>query len=345
MSGDHTVPDPLMIYKKAVVCAIFLLFFFLVAVLGNGFITAVLGMEWLLRRTLLPCDKLLISLVASRFCLQWVLLCRNIYIFLHPTAFLYSPVLQFLAFQWDFLNAATLWFSTWLSVFYCVKIATFTHPIFLWLKRKLSGWVPWMLFSSVGLSSFNTILFFIGNQRIYQNYLRSSLLNVTRESIRSSCEKFYLFPLKMVTWTVPTAVFFICMTLLITSLGRHMKKSLLTISGFREPRTQAHIKALLTLISFAILFISYFLSLVLSAAGIIPSWALGFWVWHTVIYLCMAVHPIILLLSNSRLRAALQRGCFLRCGAPCIAAEEKSQGDSNADGVDTKRSNFPLCHV
>ncbi|XP_003929860.2 taste receptor type 2 member 60 [Saimiri boliviensis] len=318
MNGDHMVLGSLVTDKKAIILVIILFLLCLVAIAGNGFVTAVLGMEWVLRRTLLPCDKLLVSLGASRFCLQWVELGKTIYLFLYPTAFPYNPVLQFLAIQWDFLNAATLWFSSCLSVFYCVKIATFTHPVFLWLKRKLSGWVPWMLFGSVGLSSFSTILFFIGNQRIHQNYLRNRLQpwKVTGNSIKSSCEKFYLFPLKMVTWTVPTAVFFICMILLITSLGRHMKKALLTTSGFQEPCLQAHIKALLALISFAILFISYFLSLVFSAAGIFLPLDFKFWMWQSVIYLCAAVHPIILLFSNPRLRAVLERCHSSRYGAP-----------------------------
>nr|XP_001092105.3 taste receptor type 2 member 60 [Macaca mulatta] len=318
MNGDHMVLGSSVTDQKAIILVIILLLLCLVAIAGNGFITAALGVEWVLRGTLLPCDKLLVSLRASRFCLQWVVMGKTIYVLLYPTAFPYNPVLQFLAFQWDFLNAATLWFSSWLSVFYCVKIATFTHPVFLWLKHKLSEWVPWMFFSSVGLSSFTTILFFIGNHSIYQNYLRNHLQpwNVTGNSIWSYCEKFYLFPLKMITWTMPTAVFFICMILLITSLGRHMEKALLTTSGFREPSVQAHVKALLALLSLAMLFISYFLSLVLSAAGIFPRLDFKFWVGESVIYLCAGVHPIILLFSNRRLRAVLERCRSSRCRTP-----------------------------
>ncbi|XP_062955635.1 taste receptor type 2 member 60 [Cynocephalus volans] len=317
MSGDDMVPGPLATDTKAIILAVIFFLSCLVAVVGNGFITAVLSTEWLLRRTLPPCDKLLLSLGASRFCLQWVVMGKNIYIFLYPMAFPYNPVLQFLGFQWDFLNAATLWFSTWLSVFYCVKIATFAHPVFLWLKRKLSTWVPWMFLSSVGLSSLSTILLFIGNQKIYQNYVRTGLRpwNMTRNSIMSSYEKFYLFPLKVITWTVPTVVFLICMVLLITSLGRHTKKAFLTVSGFRELGAQVHVKALLALVSFAILFVSYFLSLVLSTTGIFQFGELRYWMWQAAIYLCTAVHPIILLLSHPRLRAVLERGCSSRCVA------------------------------
>ncbi|KAL0618312.1 Taste receptor type 2 member 62 [Plecturocebus cupreus] len=146
MNGDHMVLGSLVTDKKAVILVIILFLLSLVAIAGNGFVTAVLGKEWVLQRTLLPCDKLLVSLGASRFCLQWVVLGKTIYVFLYPTVFPYNPVLQFLAIQWDFLNAVTLWFSSCLSVFYCVKIATFTHPVFLWLKRKLSGCITRIIY-------------------------------------------------------------------------------------------------------------------------------------------------------------------------------------------------------
>ncbi|XP_068828538.1 taste receptor type 2 member 60 [Capricornis sumatraensis] len=316
MSGGDVVPGPQVVDKTALICVVILFLLFLVALVGNGLIIAALGSEWLLRRTLSPCDKLLVSLGASRFCLQWVVISKNIYIFLNPTAFPYSPVFQLLAVQWDFLNSATLWFSTWLSVFYCVKIATFTHPIFLWLKRNVSGLVPWMLLSSLGFSTFTTVLFFIGNQRMYQNYLRRGLQswNVTRNAVRTY-ERFCLFPLKIVTWTVPTVVFIAGTVLLITSLGRHTKKVVFSISGFHSSSAQAHIKALLAFISFAIFFTSSFLSLVLTASGMFPFGEFRFWIWQIVIYLGTAIHPIILLLSNRRLRALLGRGCSSAHGA------------------------------
>ena len=162
--------------------------------------------------------------------------------------------------------------------------------VFLWPKQKLSGLVPCMLLSSVGLSILSTILSFIHNQNIYQKYFRRGLQswNVTGDAIRRTYEKFYFFPLKIVTWTVPPVVFLCGMVLLFTSLGRHAKKSFLSISGSHTPSAQAYIKALLVLISFAILLTSSFLSLVLSAAGIFPSQELK---WKAVAYLCTAVTP------------------------------------------------------
>nr|XP_004661122.2 taste receptor type 2 member 60 [Jaculus jaculus] len=312
MSGELMVPGSLVADKKIVTLFSILLLLCLVAVMGNGFITAALGMKWLLQGTLSAHNKLLVSLAASRFCLQWVVIGKNTYVLLYPTVFPYNSVMQCLSLIWDFLNALIIWLCTWLGFFYCMKIATFPHPVFLWLKYKVPGWVPWMLLSSVGFSALTSMLCFIGNNIIYQNYLKSGCQswNATGNSLRNSLEKFYFFSVKMIMWTIPTVLFLMCMALLLTSLGRHMRKTLMkTLSGLQDPRAQAHIKALLTLLSFVILFTSCFLTLVLSSASSTPFQELRYWIWQLVIHLCTATHPILLLSSNPRLRVVLDRGC------------------------------------
>ncbi|KAM6168203.1 spermatogenesis-associated protein 31E1-like [Erethizon dorsatum] len=313
MSEDHMASGHLVIDKKVLILIIIVLLLCLTTVISNGFIVVALGMEWLLRRTLSPYNKLLVSLGASRFGLQWVVIGKSIYAFLYPTALLYDPVMQFLSFLWDFLNAATIWSCTWLSFFYCVKIANFTHPTFLWLKGKVSGWIPLLLLSSVGFAGLTSILFFIGNHILYQNYLRDNCQywNATGNSMRSF-ETFYFFYLKLTTFSIPVGVFLIFTVFLLISLGRHMKKTLLTFSGFQDPPIQAHIRALLAIILFAILFTSGFLALVLSSSTNSPFQEVKHWLWQIVSHLCMAIHSLLLLLSNPKLRAMGERGCSPR---------------------------------
>ncbi|XP_021021522.1 taste receptor type 2 member 60 [Mus caroli] len=311
MSTGHTVLGCQTTDKTVVTLFIILVLLCLVAVVGNGFIIIALGMKWLLRRTLSAHNKLLISLAASRFCLQCVVIGKNIYVFLNPTSFPYNPVIQLLNLMWDFLTAATIWLCSLLGFFYCVKIATLTHPVFVWLKYRLPGWVPWMLLSAVGMSSLTSILCFIGNYMIYQNHARSGhqAWNVTGNSLRHSLEKFYFFSIKIIMWTIPTVVFSIFMSLLLVSLVRHMKKTFLALSELRDVWAQAHFKALLPLLSFIVLFISCFLTLVLSSASNTPYQEFRYWMWQVVIHLCTVIHPIVILFSNPVLRVVIKRGC------------------------------------
>ncbi|XP_010622091.1 taste receptor type 2 member 60 [Fukomys damarensis] len=316
MSGDHMASGDSVIDKEVLILIIILFLLCLVAVMGNGFIVAALGMKWLLRRTLSPYNKLLVSLGAYRFCLQWVVIGKSIYNVLHPTAHPYDPIMQFLSFLWDFLNSATFWSCTWLGFFYCIKIANFTNSVFFWLKCKVSGWVPWLLLSCVGFSGLNSILFFIGNRILYQNHLRNNCQywNVTGSSMRSF-EIFYILSLKLITFSIPVVLFLIFMALLLISLGRHMKKTLLSLSGFQDPPIQAHIRALVVIISFVALLTSCFLALVLSSGTRFPLQEAKHWVWQVASHLCIAVHSTLLVYSNPKLRAMLDRGCSSRCGA------------------------------
>ncbi|NP_001034945.1 taste receptor type 2 member 60 [Monodelphis domestica] len=281
----------------------FFFFLCLILIVENGYILVVLGREWAQCGTLTPVNKILTCLSASRFLLQWGVCGKNLYVLLYPMVFPYNPVHQYLSFHWDFLNSVSLWSSALLGVFYCVKITTFTDPVVLWLKWRISRFVTWLLFGSFGISLFTAFLFFIGNYYIYYIYSVRSLLseNSTMENLRRQLETYYFFPLKVISSSIPAAIFFISMVFLITSLERHKKKMLHSDSGLWDFRFQAHTKALKTLISFFILFASYFFAIMVNASNILPSLKSWYWGWQALIYLCIAIHSMLLILNNPRL--------------------------------------------
>uniref|UniRef100_A0A8C0DM90 Taste receptor type 2 n=1 Tax=Balaenoptera musculus TaxID=9771 RepID=A0A8C0DM90_BALMU len=283
---------------RAFIFAIILFLLCLVAVVGNGLITVALGMEWLLQRTLSPCNKLLVSLGASSF------------------SFPYNPVFQFLAFQWDFLNAVTLWFSTWLSVFYCVKIiANFTHPTFLWLKYRFPGLVPWLLLGSLLISLIITLLFFWGNHDLYKGFLiRKFSGNLTYNQRSRRLEILHFLPLKLVTLSIPCSLFLVSMAVLMNSLRRHMWRMRHSAHSLQEPSAQAHTRAPKSLISFLVLYALSFMSLIIDAAGFYSSESDWYWPWQILTYSCTSIHPFILILSHLRLRGVFRQLILLARG-------------------------------
>nr|XP_023962915.1 taste receptor type 2 member 41-like [Chrysemys picta bellii] len=125
-----------------IICLIILGIEFITGIIANGLI------EWIRSRKLTCCDMILTSLGISRFFLQWTIFINNILFALSPVMNGLCDIRRNLYIFWMYLNTLSLWFATWLSVFYCVKIGNFSQPLFLWLKRRISGLVPLLLMGS-----------------------------------------------------------------------------------------------------------------------------------------------------------------------------------------------------
>ncbi|XP_070281111.1 taste receptor type 2 member 41-like [Myotis yumanensis] len=286
--------------------ALFMLLFVLLCFLGilaNGFIVLVLSREWRQHGRLLPSDMILMSLGASRFCLQWVGMVYNFYSFFHPGEFSKGPAQELFGLHWDFLNSATFWFGTWLSVLFCMKIANLTHPTFLWLKWRFPRSVPWLLLGSLLISTVVSLLFFWGNYAVNQGFfIREVYENMTYMERVNMMEIHYFLPLKLVTLSIPCSVFLVATSLLIHSLRRHTRKMRQSAHSLQDASTEAHTRALKSLIFFLILYILSFMSLIIDTVGFFLSENDWFWPWQIVTYLCTSLHPFILILSNLRFR-------------------------------------------
>ncbi|XP_008586507.1 PREDICTED: taste receptor type 2 member 41 [Galeopterus variegatus] len=290
---------------------LFMLLYILLCLLGilsNGFIVLVLSREWLRYGRLLPLDRILISLGVSRFFLQWVGMVHNFYFFLCPDEYSVGFIRQFISLPWDFLNSASFWFGTWLSVLFCMKIANFNHPTFLWLKWRLPGLVPWLLLSSVLISFIVTLLFLWGNHSVYKGFfIRKFLGNTTDTQSKKRMEIHYFLPLKLVMSSIPCFVFLVSTALLISSLRRHTRRMQHSASSLQDPSTQAHTRALMSLISFLVLYVLSFLSMIIEAAAFVPIQKEWYWLWQISIYLCTSVHPFVLIISNVKLRVMFKQ--------------------------------------
>ncbi|KAL0618314.1 Taste receptor type 2 member 41 [Plecturocebus cupreus] len=291
---------------QAALTAFFMFLFILQTLLGisaNGFIVLVLGRKWLRYGRLIPLDMILISLAASRFCLQLVALIHNFYYSTRVVEQSGNLSQQFFHLHWHFLNSAAFWFCTWLSVLFCVKIANITHPTFLWLKWRFPEWVPWLLLGSVLISFITNLLLFWVNYSAYQEFLiRKFSGNMTYEWT-TIIEINYLLPLKLAMWSIPFFVFLVSITLLINSLRRHAQRMEHNGHSLQDPSAQAHTTALKSLISFLILYALSFLFLIIGNIKFISIQNYFYWPYQIAIYLCVSVHPFILIFSNLKLRS------------------------------------------
>ncbi|XP_072506377.1 taste receptor type 2 member 41-like [Notamacropus eugenii] len=283
---------------------LFVLLCFL-GIMANSFIIVVLGREWVRCHHLSPCDMILISLGASRFCLLGVAIIHNVYYFFHYLQYSKQPFHQYFGICWDFLNLITIWFATWLSVLFCVKIANFTHPVFLWVKWRIKVLVPWFLLVSLLISFMVSMLFFLGNNALYQAFLQGTFSgNLTLHGFTRKVNIHYFLPLKFFTFSIPFSMFVVSTILLITSLLRHSWKMQHNAHSTQDASTQAHNRALKSLVSFLVLYSLSFMSFILDTAfsNVGSTW---YWPQQIMIYLSTYFHPFVLILGNSQLGGAL----------------------------------------
>ncbi|NP_001034959.1 bitter taste receptor Modo-T2R41 [Monodelphis domestica] len=280
----------------------------LLGIMANAFIVVVLGREWVRCHRLSPSDMILISLGISRFCLQWVGMINCFYYFLHRTQYNTGLARQYFGLYWDFLNTSTFWFGTWLSVLFCVKIANFTHPIFLWLKWRVNDLIPWLLLVSLLISFIVTMLFFVGNNIMYQAFLKGTFSgNLTLYGFAKRLEIQYFLPLKLIALSIPCSMFIVSTVLLIASLRRHSCRMQHSARRTQDPSAQAHSRALKFLVSFLVLYALSFLSSIIDAAVFALIEKIWYWPWQILIFLCVSIHPFILIFGNSQLGGTLRK--------------------------------------
>ncbi|KAM4873768.1 taste receptor type 2 member 41-like [Thomomys bottae] len=293
---------------------VFVLLCFL-GILANSFIVWVLSREWLRRGRLMPWDAILLSLSGSRFCQQCVGLVSSFYFFLHLVEYSRSVARQLVGLYLDFFNSTTFWFGTWLSVAFCIKIANFSHPAFLWLKWRFPGLVPWLLLGSVLISFIVTLLFFCGNYMVYQAFFTMNFSgDVSFSEWSKSLNSHYFMPLKLSTMVIPCFIFLVSILLLINSLRRHNQRMQHNTHGLQESSAQLQNRALQSLISFLILYVLSFMSLVADAIVFVPSESPWYWLWQSVLYLCVSVHPCILITNNLKFRGMFRQLLLLARG-------------------------------
>nr|BDF92177.1 taste receptor type 2 member 705 [Dasyurus viverrinus] len=284
----------------------FMIFFLLesvVAIIGNGFIIVVLGREWMRCWTLTPGDMILASLGISRFFLQWTAIISDFYSYFFSTS---KGVL--LGMMWNLPNVTTFWFTTLLAVFYCVKLSSFNHSIFFWLKWRISRFVPWLLLWSLVLSILISILSFVKGYHLLQSPVigNNSEKTILNANIRAFQINFFL-PLQLFILLIPFFVFLVSIILLISSLCQHLGNMEHHSADPQDPRMQVHIITLKSLFFFLILFTSYLLPLIITTTAPISVCSSWFWIREVVTYAGISIHPAFLILNTSKLRRALKK--------------------------------------
>lgn len=275
----------------------------LAGILGNGIILAASSLSCIGSKTWPPYDMIMISLSSSRFMLQsWVMLDFLMGIFYEP--FFYQENVNIASKTiFTFLNYSSLWFGAWLSVFYCIKVASFTQSFFIWLKLRIARLVPWMLLTS-WLCSFTAAISFAWDvYSVHENITAPS--SMTNSSARTTTRKDSL-GLLIYLWNASTALPLILSVvssiLLIRSLWIHTRRMQNNASGFRDPSLEAHMKAIKSVCSFFIFYIAYFICLLLLYSRVFSPLSDEESMCIVILAACPTGHTMVLIWSNPKYR-------------------------------------------
>lgn len=287
----------------------------LVALLQNGFLATVLGREWVRSQGLPAGDMIVACLAASRFCLHGVAIVNNFLTFVK----LWSQKIYF-SVLWDFINTVNFWCTTWLAIFYCVKISSFSHPIFFWIKWRISRSVPRLLLGSLVIGGLSAVSSATGNTIAFQ---MTACENYTLAYRTRAFYAYYFRCHAMLMWIIPFFLFLLSVILLMFSLYRHLEHMRYRRPWSHDYSTQAHTMALKSLAFFLVFYTSYVLFLVISVTRVVNVHSSWHWAWEVITYMGILLHSTILTLSNPKMRKALK----IKFPDLCVArSQDKRRG-------------------
>uniref|UniRef100_A0A8C8S523 Taste receptor type 2 n=1 Tax=Pelusios castaneus TaxID=367368 RepID=A0A8C8S523_9SAUR len=221
-------------FPAFIIALIFLVVEFIVGITANGLMIVVNCSEWIRSRKLTFCDMILTSLGISRFFLQCMILI-NALLFALPTGMKG--------------NIFSLWFATWLSIFFCMKIANFSQPLCDSLLQPEEGLLPQLLMGSL-LVSLVTCLPSANNiHRIYTGNSTNILSrNTTMECRHEGNLSTALSVLSMLGYSCPFVIFIVPAVLLFASLWRYIKRVEKATSSSKDTIDEAHVRTIKGLI-------------------------------------------------------------------------------------------------
>ncbi|NWW74441.1 T2R40 protein, partial [Climacteris rufus] len=250
-----------------------------------------------------PYDMIMISLSSSRIILQtWTILDLLIGVFCESSYF-EANVFVVIKTVYMFLMYSSLWFGAWLSVFYCIKVASFTHSFFIWLKQRIARLVPWMLLTSLLYSFATSIPFTWDVPSVHDNLTaplpmtNSSEMRTTRKDSLTS-----LFYLCNAGIGLPLTLSVVSSTLLIRSLWIHTRHMQNNASGFRDPSLEAHMKSIKSICSFFILYVTSFMAFLFLLCDIFLPFSIAKYVCVIIMAACPTGHSMVLIWSNPKFR-------------------------------------------
>ncbi|XP_016060564.1 PREDICTED: taste receptor type 2 member 3 [Miniopterus natalensis] len=277
---------------------------FTLGMLGNGFIGMVNGSSWFKSKRISLSDFILTTLALCRIVVLGILFADSTIMVFSPRLHEMGEAMQVIDLFWTFTNHLSTWLATCLSVLYCLKIASFSHPTFLWLKWRASRVVGWMLWGAL-FSSCGSLVTLVQEFKLHSVLRGADGTGNVSEHFRKQKNQFQLTHVLGMLRNLPLLVLCLAASLLlILSLGRHTRQMQQSAVGPSDPSTDAHKRAIRMILSFVFLFLLYFVAVsITSSSYFLPGEReMTKMIGEVITMFYPVCHSFVLILGNNRLR-------------------------------------------
>ncbi|XP_004851361.1 taste receptor type 2 member 3 [Heterocephalus glaber] len=278
---------------------------FILGNLGNGFIGLVNGSSWFKSKRISLSEFIITNLALSRIISLWIIFIDGVLIVFFFHLHVSGTLMQIIDTFWTFVDHLSIWFIACLGILYCLKIANFSHPIFFWLKWRVSKVVVWMLLSALLFSCARTMSL-INEFKLYFACSGIDSKGNMTECFREKRHEYDLMHVLGNLWNLPPLIMsLISYFLLLFSLGRHTRQMEQNGINSRDKSTEAHKRAIRIILSFLLFFLFYFISfLIFSFSRFVPQCKMSVMIGEVITMLNPVVHSFILILGNKKLEQA-----------------------------------------
>ncbi|XP_068103506.1 taste receptor type 2 member 7-like [Hyperolius riggenbachi] len=243
-------------------------------------------------------DQILLSTAITNILLQNFLTLDNIfylyyiYVLYAKEMLIYVYILTILLIEYSF------WNTSWLSVYYCLKLVKISHPFVLWMKARFSYFVCYILIGTA-LGSLAINLPFVWTMHVD---FQDNVTNPTGNNYKIQMDLFYTIFDLMLGCFLPFFLSFVSLGLSVIYLLKHVLRMKNNGSQIPGPQTEGHIGAVRTMILRLILDLNFCVmiaSSVTSEFSVSAAWGS---VWWTLISFYPSVQSLVLILSNTKLK-------------------------------------------
>ncbi|MEE6487077.1 hypothetical protein FKM82_014789 [Ascaphus truei] len=283
--------------------------FFFIGLAGNLFILVVNFLDWLKTNDLSPCDLILNSIGLSNIILQGIVVVNEFCFFMFPKVYSHDWVVNSFVVIISSVAFSSLWFSTCLCFYYCVKIVNLNGAFFYKLKTKVPTMMPWLLVGSIAIS---WTMGLPAYWDLYREFPLSVAANFSGNwtsslafSFKSKCT--CLFQLYLLFSSVAFTIVFSSGVAIITSLCKHMRRMRKNNEGFASACLDSHLAAVKTVTSLLILYIMFYgaLNAIFNSSTAVGSLLFSLCIMGVSSF--PSINSIILIMGNTKLTKALRQ--------------------------------------